>query len=138
MYSLLCIAILRIVLIEIVHYITQYSLKLINDNCHAIGSKIDNNKAYALKYADYVIHSYHAVKNITTGEGGSILTNDIKIFKKIKTMREHGFIKKKNKYTPWDYDLIQYGFNSRISDINCALGSSQLSRVNKIAKRRKI
>ena len=59
----------------------KYNIKIINDNCHAIGSRIDNDKAYALKYADFVIHSYHAVKNITTGEGGSILTNDTKIFK---------------------------------------------------------
>ena len=114
----------------------KYNIKIINDNCHAIGSRIDNDKAYALKYADFVIHSYHAVKNITTGEGGSILTNDTKIFKKIKTMREHGFIKQKNKYSPWNYDLIQYGFNSRISDINCALGSSQLNRISEIIKKR--
>ena len=62
----------------------RYGLKLINDNCHALGAQIDNDKGYATKYADVVTHSYHPVKNITTGEGGSILTNNKYLDKKIK------------------------------------------------------
>ena len=56
---------------------------MINDNCHAIGSRLDGDKGYALKYADVVTHSYHPAKNITTGEGGAVLTNDKKIYEKI-------------------------------------------------------
>ncbi len=56
----------------------KYKIKLINDNCHAIGSKYFDNFKYAIKYADIVTHSYHAVKSITTGEGGAILTNQKK------------------------------------------------------------
>ena len=56
-------------------------MKLINDNCHALGSKYKNNKSYAVKYANIVTHSYHPVKNITTGEGGAVLTNNPKLKK---------------------------------------------------------
>ena len=58
----------------------KYKIILINDNCHAMGSKYFNDIGYAVKYADVVIQSYHPVKNITSGEGGSILTNNKKIF----------------------------------------------------------
>ncbi len=75
----------------------KYKVNLINDNCHAIGSKYNGDVGYAVKYADIAIHSYHAVKNITSGEGGSILTNNKKIFIKSKEIREHGFYKKKIK-----------------------------------------
>ena len=60
----------------------KYNIKLINDNCHAIGASYNNDTSYAVKYADIVTHSYHPVKTITTGEGGSILTNNKKIFNK--------------------------------------------------------
>ena len=67
----------------------QYNL--INDNCYAMGSKYFNDRGYAVKYADIVIQSYHPVKNINSGEGGSILTNNKKIYLKSKILREHGF-----------------------------------------------
>ena len=73
----------------------KYKLKLINDNCHSIGAKYYGKKDYAVKYADYVIHSYHAVKNITTGEGGSVLTNDKQVYERINLLRSHGVVKKK-------------------------------------------
>ena len=60
----------------------KYDLKLINDNCHAMGASLNNDKTYAIKYADIVTQSYHPVKHITTGEGGSIMTNDTIINKK--------------------------------------------------------
>ena len=76
----------------------KYNFYLINDNCHAIGAKYFKDIGYAGKYADVVIHSYHAVKNITTGEGGSVLTNNRKIYNKIEILRNHGLvnIRKKN------------------------------------------
>ena len=84
----------------------KYKFYLINDNCHAIGSKYFGDIGYASKYADFVIHSYHAVKNITSGEGGSILFNNRKYYKKIVSLRNHGLIKKKNNYNPnWSYSL---------------------------------
>ena len=58
----------------------KYNFHLINDNCHAIGSKFLNDRGYAVKYADLVCHSYHPVKNITTAEGGSVLEQTIKFY----------------------------------------------------------
>jgi len=113
----------------------KYNLRLINDNCHAIGASFYKNKKYACKYADIVTQSYHPVKNITTGEGGSILTNSKILDGKIKLLRSHGVIKKKNKL-PWSYEMRSLGFNYRLSDINCALGISQLKKVNKFIKKR--
>mgnify|MGYP001289511985 CR=1 FL=1 len=113
----------------------KYRLTLINDNCHAIGSKYYNDIGYASKYADIVIHSYHPVKNITSGEGGSILTNNKKIYNDCLIIREHGFFKKKN-HKIWERDIYISGYNSRLSELNCALGYSQLTRIKKIIQER--
>ena len=116
----------------------KYSFTLINDNCHAIGSKYRNSSKYAIKYADFVTHSYHAVKNITTGEGGAILTN-LKSYKdKFDQLRSHG-VEKNNKKDvgPWYYEMKKLGFNYRLTDIQCALGINQLESLNfRIRKRR--
>jgi dTDP-4-amino-4,6-dideoxygalactose transaminase len=118
----------------------KYGIKLINDNCHAIGAKIDGDLGYASKYADIVTHSYHAVKNITTGEGGAILTNNKKIFKKISLLRNHG-IERSDKIRKskgnWFHEVSSYGFNFRITDLQAALGISQLKKLNKFIKKRK-
>ena len=112
----------------------RYGLKLINDNCHALGAQIDNDKGYAIKYADLVTHSYHPVKNITTGEGGSILTNNKYLDKKIKSLRSHGV--DQNTKNLWFYEMKDLGFNYRISDIQCTLGITKLKKINKFLKRR--
>ena len=112
----------------------RYGLKLINDNCHALGAQIDNDKGYAIKYADLVTHSYHPVKSITTGEGGSILTNNQYLDKKIKSLRSHGV--DQNTKNIWFYEMKDLGFNYRISDIQCTLGITQLKKINKFLKRR--
>ena len=70
---------------------------MINDNCHAMRTSYQGSKKYAVKYADLVVQSYHAIKNITTGKGGSILSNNLKIIDKIKSLRTHGIIKNDKK-----------------------------------------
>ncbi len=112
----------------------KYDFKLINDNCHAIGAKISKDQKYAVKYADLVCHSYHPVKNITTGEGGSILTNNKQLYDKIKILRSHGIIRNVRK--PWKYSINQLGYNYRLTDIQSALGISQLKKLNLFIKRR--
>tara|TARA_B100000686_G_C16731559_1_gene940979 strand:+ start:483 stop:1646 length:1164 start_codon:yes stop_codon:yes gene_type:complete len=119
----------------------KYKVKLINDNCHAIGAKYNNDKNYAVKYADIVTHSYHPVKNITSGEGGAILTNQKKIYEKIRLLRSHGITKDpkqmKVNHGPWYYEMQELGYNYRITDIQCALGINQLKKIDKFIKRRR-
>ena len=126
---------------ELRNIASKYNIKLINDNCHAIGASYYNDKSYAAKYADIVTHSYHPVKNITTGEGGSILTKHKKIYDKINILRSHGTLKNSklmfSNAGPWYYEMHEMGFNYRITDIQCALGISQLRKVNKFIRRRK-
>ena len=118
---------------------SKFNLTLINDCCHAFGASIDNNKKYAIKYADYVTLSFHAVKHITTGEGGAVLANNKKIVDEINLLKTHGVYRKKNQKQIWKYEMIKLGFNYRITDFQCALGISQLKKLKKfLNKRRKI
>ncbi len=115
----------------------KYGLKLLNDNCHAMGTKFKNSLGYALKYADIVTMSFHPVKSITTGEGGAILTNNKLYKKKADILRSQGVVK--DKKNPWFYDVVELSSNYRLSDINCSLGITQIRKLNKfILKRRKI
>jgi dTDP-4-amino-4,6-dideoxygalactose transaminase len=107
---------------------------LINDNCHALGSEFNKDKGYAVKFADFVSLSFHPVKAITTGEGGAILTNNLNFDKKAKILRSHGILKKKNEH--WKYSIETLGYNFRLPDINCALGISQIKKLNKFIKKR--
>ena len=115
----------------------KYNIFLINDNCHAVGARINGDLGYACKYADLVTHSYHPVKNITTGEGGSILTNNLNLKRKIELLRNHGINREKTR-KKWTMDVRgkNFGFNFRLSDINSALGISQLSKLNKFIDKR--
>lgn len=118
----------------------KYKIKMINDNCHSLGSKYKGNIGYATKYADFSCLSFHPVKHITTGEGGAILTNNLDLAKELELFRSHGIQRniKKNK-EPWFYEVNNLGFNYRLSDINAGLGLSQLNKLNKfISYRTKI
>ena len=118
----------------------KYSFQLINDNCHAMGASYFNDTKYAIKYADVVTQSYHPVKQITTGEGGAIFTNDEIIDKKVRSLRSHGIRKKNNNNLgSWYYEMHEVGFNYRITDMQAALGINQLKRLNDfVSARRKI
>jgi len=118
----------------------KYDFQLVNDNCHALGANYENDFGYAVKYADAVNLSFHPVKHITTGEGGAILTNKPEIDEKVKILRTHGMTKD-NKYLtkndgPWYYEMHNLGYNYRITDFQCALGLSQLKKLEKFIKRR--
>lgn len=117
----------------------KYNFFIIEDACHALGSEyISKNFSYKVgscKHADISTFSLHPLKTITSGEGGVITTNITSIAKNIKLFRSHGILRDKKKH--WKYDVIKNGFNYRLSDINCALGLSQLIKVNIFLKKRK-
>lgn len=112
---------------------------MIEDSCHAFGAKYKYKKKTfkvgSCSHADISTFSFHPVKPITTGEGGAITTNMNSISKRALLARSHGIIRGKNH---WTYDIKELGMNYRISDINCALGISQLKKINLFLKKREI
>ena len=114
----------------------KYKFSLISDNCHSFGSKYMGSINYQTKYTDAASLSFHPVKHITTGEGGAILTNNSNIIKRCEILRSHGVIRNKS-FSPWFYKVEEPGFNYRMSDINAALGVSQIKKLNIFIKRRK-
>lgn len=118
----------------------KYNFYLINDNCHALGSKIYGNRGYAVANANLVTQSYHPAKNFTTGEGGAILTNNKKLADKIRLMRSHSMIRNNKiskKFGNWKYFVNELGYNYRLTDIQSALGISQLKKLDTFVKRRR-
>ena len=107
-----------------------------------MGSRIDNQKDYACKFADIVTQSYHPVKHITTGEGGAVLTNHKGISEKVNRLRSHGIVKDNSNHNsaegPWFYEMLELGFNYRITDIQCALGFNQLTKLDNFIESRRL
>jgi dTDP-4-amino-4,6-dideoxygalactose transaminase len=117
----------------------KFNCYLIEDACHALGAKYLFNKNLlsigSCKHSDISTFSLHPVKTITTGEGGLITTNNKFFYNRIISFRSHGIDKDKNFH--WKYNLSKSGFNYRLSDINAALGLSQLKKINKFIKFRR-
>jgi dTDP-4-amino-4,6-dideoxygalactose transaminase len=119
----------------------NFNAILLEDACHSFGAtykyKKKTLKIGSCKHSDISVFSFHPVKTITTGEGGVITTNNNEIAKKLYLLRSHGILRDKKKH--WSYDVIYNGLNYRLSDINCALGISQLKKIKTfIAFRKKI
>ena len=116
----------------------KYKFYLIEDACHAFGARYQyNNKNFMVgscMHSDISVFSFHPVKTITTAEGGAITTNNNLIASKIRLLKNHNILKNK-KY--WDYDVKDLSSNYRLSDLNCALGISQLQKINIFLKGRK-
>lgn len=119
----------------------KYGFKIIEDASHAIGGKYKGKNIGNCTYSDITIFSFHPVKIITTGEGGAILTNNKELCIKVQHLRSHGITRNPMEMSksidgPWYYEQIDLGFNYRITDIQAALGISQLKRINSFIKRR--
>ena len=116
----------------------KFNSLIIEDACHAFGAKYNfNNKNIPVgscTHSDLCVFSFHPVKTITTGEGGIVTTNNVKFYKKMLLYRNHNIVRNKNY---WEYNISDYGMNYRLSDINCALGISQLNKMNKLLKKRR-
>lgn len=114
----------------------KYNIKILEDCAHSLGASFNGIKIGNCQNSDISIFSFHPVKHITTGEGGAITTNSKEIYEKLLVLRGHGMVKDSS-MKPWEYEMRELGFNYRITDIACALGISQLKRLDKFLKRRR-
>lgn len=113
----------------------EYNILVVEDCAHAIGASFEGVKAGSCTNSDCSIFSFHPVKHLTTGEGGAITTNSKEVYEKLLLMRNHGMSKREG-LAPWEYEMISLGFNGRITDFQCALGLSQLKKLDNFIERR--
>lgn len=116
-------------------------ITIIEDACHALGSKQGPDMTGSCKHSDMAVFSFHPVKHITTGEGGIITTNSSDLDSKLKLLRTHGIVKDESMMItdegPWYYEMQQLGYNYRVTDIQAALGLSQLKKLEGFVRRRR-
>jgi len=116
----------------------RYGLALAADGCHALGAEYKGTKVGSL--ADLTVFSFHPVKHISTGEGGMITTDDEDLAARMRLFRNHGIATdhhQRQQLESWFYEMEDLGFNYRITDIQCALGLSQLQKLPKFLERRR-
>ncbi|MDB3954948.1 aminotransferase class I/II-fold pyridoxal phosphate-dependent enzyme [Alphaproteobacteria bacterium] len=129
----------------------EYNCLIVEDASHAPGAyyyyeKSKKSKIGSNRYSIASTFSFNAIKHIAMGEGGGVSTNDLKIANKIRSLRSHGMLRNKEKFlykqtdnAPWYYEMHELGWNYRADEIQCALGLSQLNRLQKgIIKRKKL
>jgi len=114
----------------------QYGFKIIEDASHAIGGRYNNEPIGNCRYSSITVFSFHPVKIITTGEGGIAVTNDGQLAKHMRLLRSHGITSNalemqiRPPYEIWNYQQIDLGFNYRMTDLQAALGLSQMQRLD--------
>jgi UDP-4-amino-4,6-dideoxy-N-acetyl-beta-L-altrosamine transaminase len=119
----------------------RYGFRVIEDASHAIGGKYQGEFIGNCRYSDITVFSFHPVKIITTAEGGMALTNDASLAERMALLRSHGITREPSKMThesdgPWYYQQIDLGFNYRMTELQAALGVTQLERLDRYVARR--
>ncbi len=124
---------------EISEIAQEYDLVVIEDAAHALGADYKGRRIGSI--SDLTTFSFHPVKHITTGEGGMVTTNDEKLYKKLLLFRSHGITREKESLRcdqgAWFYEQLDLGYNYRMTDIQAALGLSQLRKSNRFLERRR-
>lgn len=128
-------------MVKIKSLANKYGFKIIEDASHAIGGSYKGKKIGSCQYSDITVFSFHPVKIITTGEGGIALTNQRDLHDKMQILRTHGITRheesmKNVSHGPWYYEQVALGVNYRMTDIQAALGISQLRRLDEFVTRR--
>ena len=118
----------------------KHGLSVIEDACHALGAGYKGKKIGSI--SDMTVFSFHPLKHITTGEGGAVLTNDRECYEKLVMFRTHGITKEVSRlenasHGDWYYEMQLLGYNFRMTDIQAALGTSQLNKLEGFVKRRR-
>lgn len=122
----------------------RYGFRIIEDAAHALGARYQASPVGACAHSDITVFSFHPVKNITTGEGGVATTNDALLAQRMQDLRSHGITRDPQAMThapdgPWYYQQLALGFNYRMTELQAALGLSQLTRLHAyVAKRNEI
>ncbi|QSV47179.1 UDP-4-amino-4,6-dideoxy-N-acetyl-beta-L-altrosamine transaminase [Geobacter benzoatilyticus] len=119
----------------------RYGFTVIEDASHAIGGRYKNEPVGNCRHSAMTVFSFHPVKIITTGEGGMVLTNSPELHERLLRLRSHGITRDPalmagESHGPWYYEQIELGFNYRMTDIQAALGVSQMTRLDEFVKRR--
>lgn len=119
----------------------RYGFRIIEDASHAIGGRYRGEPIGSCRYSDITVFSFHPVKIITTAEGGMALTNDAALAERMELLRSHGITRDPALMThepdgPWYYQQVALGFNYRMTDLQAALGVSQLERLDRYVQRR--
>ena len=120
----------------------RYGFKILEDAAHALGGEFMGERIGNCRWADAVSHSFHPVKIVTSGEGGMITTNDDELAWRIGALRTHGITRDERRMTrasegPWYYQQLELGYNYRMTDLQAALGASQMSKLEVFAARRR-
>lgn len=124
-------------------------LQVVDDGCHALGTSAAGARVGENAFSDMTVFSFHPVKTVTLGEGGAVTTNSDELAAALKRERNHGMTREADEFrnpdafdaegkaNPWYYELIEPGFNWRVTDIQCALGLSQLAKLARFSTRRR-
>jgi UDP-4-amino-4,6-dideoxy-N-acetyl-beta-L-altrosamine transaminase len=125
-----------------IHFLSKkFGFKIIEDASHAIGGKYKNKAIGGCQFSDITVFSFHPVKIITTGEGGMCLTNNPQLAASLNRYRSHGIVRHPSEMTqpsdgPWYYQQIELGYNYRMTDLQAALGLSQMKRLDEFVSSR--
>lgn len=128
-------------MLEIRKLSKEFGFKVLEDASHALGARYRSNQVGSCEFSDVVVFSFHPVKMITTGEGGACLTRSAEIAERLRRLRSHGITRDPSQMSianpePWYYEQLELGFNYRITDFQCALGRSQLQRLDEFVRER--
>lgn len=119
---------------------SEFGLRIVADGCHALGATLNGQPVGML--ADVTAFSFHPVKHITSGEGGMATSDDEALVERMRIFRNHGITtdhRQRERLGRWEYDMVELGYNYRLSDLHCALAMSQLTKLDQwLARRREI